>query len=161
MKKVLILTLCLLLPTLSALAAAPLNSAALEGLKTARVVFDVNVGSPQKLLLRLKLIEETAAGLSAEKVSPEVVVAFRGGATLFMTRGDSYLPSEDLPFREQIQAQVRRLKELGFRLEQCAVAVRLLKIAPEDIIPEVPLVGNGYISMIGYQNRGYAFVPMD
>ena len=66
-----------------------------------------------------------------------------------------------LPLKEQIQAQVQRLKEPGYRLEQCAVALRLLKIDPQDIIAAVPLVGNGYISMIGYQNRGYAMVPMD
>ena len=160
MKRGLILTLCLLLPVFSA-TATPRNDAALQGLATARVIFDVNLGDPQKLLLRLNLIEETIAGLSAEKVKPEVVVAFRGGATLFMTGKDSYLPPEDLPLRDKIQAQVRHLKELGCHLEQCAVAVRLLKVDPRDIIPAVTLVGNGYISLIGYQNRGYALVPMD
>lgn len=155
-----IFLLLLLLP-LTAPAAPPDNSHALAGLRHARVFFDVNTGSPQKLLLRLRLIEETADGIAAAGVAPEVVVGFRGGATLFLTRGDAYLPPDDLDFRDRIQAEVRQLKARGYRLEQCAVAVRLLKVDPRDIIAEVPLVGNGYISMIGYQNRGFAFVPMD
>ncbi len=159
MRKTLILTLVMLLPGL--VSAAPENSRALAGLKNVGVIFDVNTGSPQKLLLRLKLIEETLASIAEVAVVPAVVVAFRGGATRFMTQGDKYLPLEDLPLKDQIQTQAKRLKKLGYRLEQCAVAVRLLKIDPRDIIAEVPLVGNGYISMIGYQNRGYAMVPMD
>ena len=160
MRKILILLLLLGLPGFAG-ATSPDNSRSLAGLKAVGVIFDVNTGSPQKLLLRLKLIEETVASIAGDGVTPDVVVSFRGGATHFMTRGDKYLPAEDLPFKDQIQAQAKRLKELGYRLEQCAVAVRLLKVDPQDIIPEVPLVGNGYISMIGYQNRGYAFVPMD
>ncbi len=159
MRKVLIL-LILLLPSLVS-AEKPDNSRALSGLKNAGVIFDVNTGSPQKLLLRLKLIEETVTSVEADGVATDVVVAFRGGASRFITRGDKYLPQEDLDHKIAIQAQVKRLKKLGYRLEQCAVAVRLLKIDPQDIIDEVPLVGNGYISMIGYQNRHYAFVPMD
>ena len=159
MRKILLLLLLLLLPGLAT--GAPDNSRALAGLKSVGVIFDVNVGNPQKLLLRLKLIEETVSSLVGDAVTPDVVVAFRGGATLFMTQGDKYLPVEVLPLKEQIQAQVKHLKTLGYRIEQCAVAVRLLKVDPQDIIAEVPLVGNVYISMIGYQNRGYAFVPMD
>lgn len=160
MRKHLMFFILLLMPALC-WGGAPDNSRALAGQKQVGVIFDVNTGSPQKLLLRLRLIEETIAGIAAEGRKSDVVVAFRGGATRFMTRGDKYLPEEDLALKEQIQQQVKRLKALGYRTEQCAVAVRLLKVDPADIIPEVELVGNGYISMIGYQNRGYAFVPMD
>lgn len=155
----LFLLVCLI--PLSVYSASPDNRRALEGLSHAGVIFDVNVGSPTRLLLRLQLIEETVNGLSRGGVIPDVVVAFRGGATLFLTGPDRYLPPDDLPHKEKIQSQVKRLKQLGYRLEQCAVAVRLLDVKPQDIIAEVPLVGNGYISMIGYQNRGYALVPMD
>ena len=160
MRKFLILLLLICLPGLAS-AAIPDNSRSLAGLKAVGVIFDVNTGNPQNLLLRLKLIEETVLSVAADGVSPDVVVAFRGGASLFVTRGDKYLPKEDLDHKVAIQAQIKRLKGLGYRLEQCAVAARLLKIDPQDIIDEVPLVGNGYISMIGYQNRGYAFIPMD
>jgi hypothetical protein len=160
MRKILILLFLMLLPSLLS-AAVPDNKRSLAGLKSVGVIFDVNTGDPKKLLLRLQLIEETINSIAGDAVTPDVVVAFRGGATLFMTAGGKYLPAEDLPFREQIQKQARHLIALGYRLEQCAVAVRLLKVDPQDIISDVPLVGNGYISMIGYQNRGYAFVPMD
>jgi intracellular sulfur oxidation DsrE/DsrF family protein len=142
-------------------AGVPDNVRALAGLKVAGVIFDVNVANPQTLLLRLKLIEETLAAVAKDGVTPDAVVSIRGGASRFMTRGANYLPAEELPIKDEIQAQVKHLNALGYRLEQCGLALRLLKIEPQDIIAEVPLVGNGYISMIGYQNRGYAFVPMD
>lgn len=160
MRKLSIFLFLLLLPALL-YAAAPDNSRALSGLKSAGVIFDVNTGHPSRLLLRLNLVEETVVGLTNEGVVPDVVVAFRGGATFFMTRGNKYIPVDDQQIKQEIQTQVRRLKKLGYRVEQCAVAVRLLKVDPKDIIDDVPLVGNGYISMIGYQNRGYAFIPMD
>lgn len=150
-----------LLAAISTFAAQTNNRPALEGLEHVGVYFDVNIGEPQKLLLRLKLIEETSDDMTEAGLKPAVVVGFRGGATLFLTRGDKYLPKEDLAAKQQIQTQVQRLKQRGTQLEQCAIAARLLKIDSGDIIADVPLVTNGYVSMIEYQNRGYAFVPMD
>ncbi|NCO52198.1 MAG: DsrE family protein [Deltaproteobacteria bacterium] len=151
----------LVLTTVATLAAQPNNHLALEGLQHTGVYFDVTLGQPQKLLLRLTLIEETINGLTAAGLTPAVVIGFRGGATLFLTRGDHYLPKEDLAAKQAIQAQIRRLKQRGYQPEQCALAARLLNVKQEDIITDVPLVANGYISMIGYQSRGYAYVPMD
>ncbi|WP_157067768.1 hypothetical protein [Desulfosarcina cetonica] len=49
----------------------------------------------------------------------------------------------------------------GFRLEQCAIAARAMKIDPVDFLPSIHLVQNGYVSIIAYQTRGYAYLPMD
>ena len=46
-------------------------------------------------------------------------------------------------------------------LEQCRIAAGFEDIAIADFLPQVKLVANGYVSMIGYQSQGYSFVPMD
>lgn len=157
---ILILLMILLFP--ATLMAEPLmNTRALSGLHSANTIFDVNQGNPKKLLLRLNLIEETIKGMAAEGVKGDVVVAFRGKASFFITKGKKYITADEAGIKDKIQIQVKKLKKMGYTLEQCAVATRLLKIDNADIMPEIKIVSNGYISMIGYQNKGYGMVPME
>jgi intracellular sulfur oxidation DsrE/DsrF family protein len=58
-------------------------------------------------------------------------------------------------------AWVDHFNALGFRIEQCALAAAMLDIDPGDFLPAVKVVENGYISLIGYQQQGFALVPMD
>jgi intracellular sulfur oxidation DsrE/DsrF family protein len=56
---------------------------------------------------------------------------------------------------------VREFSKSGIVVEQCAIAAEIFDIPQEDFIPEVKVVGNGYISLVGYQAQGYSVVPMD
>ena len=56
-----------------------------------------------------------------------------------------------------------RIKEMskapgleGF--EQCAIASRAQQTKTELVLPEVRVVGNGFISLMAYQARGYAYI---
>jgi intracellular sulfur oxidation DsrE/DsrF family protein len=42
--------------------------------------------------------------------------------------------------------------------QSAAVAVRLASTKPEDVIPSVKLVGNGWISLMAYQAKGYGYI---
>jgi hypothetical protein len=46
-------------------------------------------------------------------------------------------------------------------LEQCMLAAEVYEIDPEDILPEIDRVKNGYVSTIGYQAKGYSLVPVN
>ncbi|MBC8316450.1 MAG: sulfur reduction protein DsrE, partial [Desulfobulbaceae bacterium] len=65
------------------------------------------------------------------------------------------------PAKKKVHEWVRSYKARGIVVEQCLIAAGLQRIAPEDFIPEIDVVENGYISMIGYQAKGYSQVPMD
>ena len=67
----------------------------------------------------------------------------------------------DLAVKKKILAQVVRLKAMGLRLEQCGLAADMQGIARTDFLPQLEMVGNGYVAMITYQGQGYAYVPMD
>ena len=142
--------------------ADPLNNAdALKGLKSVKVVCDVNVGEPRMLLRRLELIDETYTQLIDDGLQATFVVAFRGPATPYVTRGSKYVPSEQQAIKKKIQGWIAQFHENGFSMEQCAIAARGQKVALSDILPQITVVRNGYISLVAYQNKGYALLPMD
>lgn len=127
----------------------------------AKVYFDLNIGEPEKLAVRMHLIEQTRNDLLAAGLTPRIVVGVRGKASNFFTREEDYVLEGDLAAKKNILAHVVRFKELGLRLEQCGLAADMQGIAKTDFLPQLELVGNGYVAMIIYQHQGYAYVPMD
>jgi intracellular sulfur oxidation DsrE/DsrF family protein len=160
MKTALLLAAILLLPVITL--AGQFNDAdALKGLNTVRVVCDVNVGEPELLLRRIELIDETYTQLIDAGTHPVFIVAFRGPATKYVTRGSGYVSAEHHAIKAEIQGWISQFHENGLSLEQCAIAARGQKVAPADILPQIKVVRNGYISLIAYQNKGFALLPMD
>lgn len=137
------------------------HGSALSGVMTTNVFFDVNIGDPAKLRTRLQLIETTYAQLVAAGFSPRVVIGIRGMASNFFTRDAGYILEAELPVKKEIAAKVEKFRAMGFAVEQCRIAAGMQGIDVADFLPQVQVVDNGYISMIGYQAQGYAYVPMD
>jgi len=137
------------------------NDAALTGLTETKVIFDINQGDINKLLLRLHLIDKTYQQLISFEKAPKFVLAFRGKASRYVTVGEDYLRPEELPQKKQVEEWIDKFKKKNMVLEQCGIAAEMLKIDTTDFLPQIEVVANGYISLIGYQNKGYAFVPMD
>jgi intracellular sulfur oxidation DsrE/DsrF family protein len=137
------------------------NRKMLAGLTTARAYFDVRVETPQKLANLLQYIDRTYGEVAAAGVAPQFVVGFRSKSSFFVTKGDDYVLEEDLPAMKKVEQGLQRLKERGIVLEQCLFSAQLYEIEPQDFLPQLDLVENGYIALIAYQARGYALVPMD
>lgn len=137
------------------------NDKALTGVRETNVYFDVNIGEPAKLLTRLHLIDVTYNQLVAAETSPHFVIGIRGKASNFFTKDDGYVLSEDLDAKKKIAAMIEIFRQQKFQLEQCNIAAEMQNIASTDFLPQIEVVANGYVSMIGYQSKGYAFVPMD
>jgi intracellular sulfur oxidation DsrE/DsrF family protein len=150
----LILTLLFILSCSPATYASPKphDRAALSGLQTVKVIFDVRVADLEKLVFNLELLSETMEGLEAQGVTPEMIVAFRGpGVKLLLSAA----------LDEEAADLFQTLKKRGVRFEACAVAMRVFKADPAKLIPEVVLVGNVFNSLIGYQNKGYAMIAIN
>lgn len=133
----------------------------LQGLNEAKFVVDLNQGDAKKLRLRLSLILETIKNIEEHGVKADVVVAVRGGASKFMLMTDAMVAYEEANIKAEIFELTSQLHKKGVKLEQCAVALRLLKIDPKEVHPRFEVVENGYVSLIGYQNKGYALLPME
>jgi intracellular sulfur oxidation DsrE/DsrF family protein len=152
-KKHLILLLILILSAPPVLHAAqkPDDREALAGLTSARVIFDVRVADVDKLVFNLRLFEETLDGITKQGVKPEMIVTFRGPGVKLLTT----------PVDEEALERIRSLKTKGVRFEACGMAMRIFKADPAKLIPEVKLVANGFNSLIGYQNKGYAMIAIN
>ncbi len=137
------------------------QSQSLTGLTSVKIYFDVNVGAPQKLVFRLSLIDQTLSELRASGVEPDVVIAFRGKASKFITNGSWYVEEEEQAAKAEVHQWLETFARQGVRMEQCLIAANLNGISPEDVRAELEVTRNGYISMIAYQDRGFTMVPMD
>lgn len=142
-------------------AEAPSKDDVVAALKEVTVYFDVNVGEPEKLAGRLQLIEKTHSDLIASGLTPRFIVGIRGKASNFFTKDDDRIAANDLPFKKKILARVAQFQAAGIRLEQCRLAADMQGLHEADFLPQLELVSNGYVAMIGYQQQGYAYVPMD
>ena len=136
------------------------DEAALSGLKSVKVAFDIKEGDGKALLNRLNIIDETRQSLIKQGIKPEFILTFRGPATkLVQTEVDKIKP-EDRGYAKQIADKLAELgRSPGMQsFEQCAVAAREQGTKTEAVLPQVKVVGNAWISLMAYQAKGYAYI---
>lgn len=136
------------------------DSAALAGLKEGKIAFDIHEGNPKLLLARLNVIDETRQSLIQQGVKPHFILAFRGPATKLVQTDQEKIKPEDRDGAAKVAAKIKEMSKApgveGF--EQCAIASRTQETKTELVLPEVRVVGNGFISLMAYQTRGYAYI---
>ena len=158
----LILALCLPLCTAQAAPLTPINdAAALRGVQTGKGVFLIDFTDPRKTAFYLEIIRGTHAGLIRQGVKPEFVIVYIGPTVRFLTStpdGDLEIAhNDDL---KAVAEQVAGLHELGVRQEVCAIATRVFKVSNDSLLPGLSLVGDGFISLIGWQTQDYKLIPL-
>jgi intracellular sulfur oxidation DsrE/DsrF family protein len=136
------------------------DKAALAGLKEVKVAFDIKEGDAKRLLAGLGVIDETRRSLIQQGVTPRIVLAFRGPATRLVQTDVEKIKPEDREAAQKIAAKLREMRSApGVEsMEQCSVAIRLQETRPENVLPEIKVVGNSWISLMAYQARGYAYI---
>ena len=157
-----LLTFLLLLFISSSYAAKPSDADALQGIETGKVVWDVTLSKPSRLLFVMKVIEETYDDLVKQDVTPDMVFTFHGRVLNLLTTQPLELDvKEEAAHKELVELIQRFRKKPGVKMESCSVAARVLGIDNSTIIPEVKPVGNTFVSLIGYQQKGYALIPIN
>lgn len=137
------------------------DRAALGDLKVGKSVFLVDIGDAKKLNFYLQVIQGTYKGMKEQGVEPDFVLVYIGPSV-------KYLSSSPSPETEQetggllmdIESNVEALAALGVKQEVCAVATRVFGIDNATVFSDMTLVGDGFISLIGYQAQGYHLVPV-
>ncbi len=151
------LVLVLLLAATPVLAVpAPDDSDALAGLAgaTGKALFDINIGVAPKtfdasmgmLALYLDVIKQTHAGLKSQGLTPDIIVAFRGSAVTLVTDTASVA----------VKGLITELAGMGIKFEACNIATKLTGTPNDSILLEIKVVGNTFISAVGYQAKGYS-----
>ena len=134
---------------------------ALQGVTEGKVVFDIGLANPQTLPLYLKVIGQTHADLVRQKVTPNIILAFHGGAVKLISSNWDALPLDQHTFLEEIALLVADLrKKPGVRMEVCGLATHLMGVDNASILPGIKVVGNTFVSLTGYHAQGYAAIPI-
>ncbi|MBI5056522.1 MAG: DsrE family protein [Nitrospirae bacterium] len=140
-------------------AAEPDDADSLKGLKEGKVIFEAGIGDPENLFLYLSVIKDTHDSMLKQGVKPVMIVQIHGGAVPLVSKKREGMPPERQKKLDDIAKMITELRGIGVDFEVCALAARLLKVDYNDILSGIKLVGNGWVSLVGYQNKGYAIVP--
>lgn len=141
-------------------AAASESRDELAGVTEMKVAFDITDGNPKAVLLKLATIDLTRKQLIDSGVTPKMVVAFRGDASYFTQTDLDKIKPEDREDAKKIAAKIHELHAApGVQsVEQCTVPLASRKLRSADLLPDVKLVRNGWISLVAYQQKGYAYI---
>lgn len=154
------MTVCFFSIIHSAGAAIYGDQKALQGVTTSRTLFDINLTEAPKLELYLGVIKQTQADLVRQGVTPEIVIAFRGASVRLITSETWTFSVEEQESLERSAGLLAELAESGIRVEACAIATNLFKVDTNTLLPGIEVVGNTFVSLTGYQTKGYALIPI-
>jgi len=139
----------------------PNDRAALEGIEVGRIFWDVTIGDPELLLGRLGVIDLTYRDMVRQNVTPEMILAFRGGAVRLLASDLAGLAEESHPGVQDVQRRLQQMMELpGVRMEACYIAMRRVPLEPENLIRGIETVNNTFLSAMGYGQKGYVMIPI-
>lgn len=141
-------------------ASGPDNSLALQGVKSAKALFDINLSVPENLPLYLQVIKETRDDLISAGLQPEFRLTFRGAAVTLISKDRSRFSAAQQQSLTGVEALLTELQKSGVKMEACAVATRLFKVDNDSLLPGIRVVGNTFVSAIGYQHQGFALIPI-
>jgi intracellular sulfur oxidation DsrE/DsrF family protein len=133
---------------------------AMKGVDSAKVIFDMRDGIPKSAAVHMKLIHDTYKELAAVKKKPDFVVVFMASAVKLISSNRSEFSSEEQKYLKEIDDTISEMCAAGIRLEVCLFAVKYFEVEPASISSRIKQVGNGWISEIGYQAKGYRLVPV-
>jgi intracellular sulfur oxidation DsrE/DsrF family protein len=155
------LTICLLMVSIGNGSSQEYDT--LKGLQSVKAVFDFELANPQSALVHLQVIQQTFKDenmwVSGKK--PEFVIVFIGPSVKLVSKNRSGFKAEDQKNLDEFAKTITEMAKDGIKLEVCLIAVKLLGVEPSSILPEIKQVGNGWISLIGYQAKGYSLVPVN
>jgi len=141
-------------------AESPNDKAALAGLSEVKVVFDITTGDGKALFNVLNVIDETRQSVINQGVKPNFVLTFRARATRLVQTDLSKVKPEDKDMVAKIAAKIKEMSAATgvASIEQCSVAIRGQKTKIADVLPQIKVVGNSWVSLMAYQAKGYAYI---
>jgi intracellular sulfur oxidation DsrE/DsrF family protein len=153
---------CLMLLAFAAVPAMASEYAALEGVKGLDSVFDFTLASPSMATIVLPAIKgvHEDKNVRALAAPPRTVIVFHGGATKLISTDRTGFDKADYEALDKVAELIRQYRKDGIKMEVCMYAVKVLDIDPATLMPEIDQVGNGFISVLGYQAQGYSLVTV-
>lgn len=133
---------------------------AMQGVKSTDTVFDFRISDPAAALGHLTLIHTMMddPNMIIKGSRPGIVLVFIGPSVKLVSTDPSRADPRKSETQKKIADKIAAMKKDGFRFEICMAAVHAHGVSPETILPGVEKVENGWISVVGYQKKGYSMV---
>lgn len=134
----------------------------LKGLESVKAVFGFEIGNPQSALAHLQVIHQTYQdkNIRIGKKKPEIVVVFYGPSVKLASKNRGGVSAADRKIVEEYANTISAMARDGVKFEICLIALKFAGVDPSSVMPEIKVVGNGWISVIVYQAGGYSLVPV-
>jgi len=133
---------------------------AMTGIESAKAVFDERESNPKSAVLHLNVIRQTYDELTAMKKNPDLVLVFSGPSVKLISKNREGFSPEERKSLDEIANIISAMSKDGIKLEICLIAAKVFNVDPSSVLPEINKVGNGWISIIGYEAQGYSLVPV-
>ncbi|PLX74520.1 MAG: hypothetical protein C0615_09200 [Desulfuromonas sp.] len=133
---------------------------ALKGVKGYDAIFEVSQGNPKVANIVFWAIRNAyqVDEVKALKGDPKIAIVFHGPAVKLISSDKSHFNGAEWAEVEKFQKMLKEMKKDGVTMEVCLYAAEVMGVDKKTIIPEIDHVGNGFVSVIGYQMQGYAVV---
>lgn len=141
-------------------AVTPTQVSTAEPAREAKIAFDITNGNPVVVNKTLETIDVTRKQLIDQGVTPHIVVTFRGDASFFTQDSLAVVKEADRAEALLVKARIREMRKAGRveSFEQCNLPLAPRKLNPKELMSEVTLVPNGWIALVNYQHKGYAYI---
>lgn len=135
----------------------------LDGVVSARAVWDFTTGDARRFIDRVSLLKQTAESFVARGITPDFVMLIHGPATQFVARthAGTKFEAAGCTTLAEIHALLGSLATLGVRLEVCLIAMERSDVARENLIDCAVVEQNVFVTSIALQNKGYACMQVD
>ena len=135
---------------------------ALKGLKSVKAVFDVRESNPKSAALHLKLVYDTYKdnNIMAVTKKPDFVVIFMGPSVKLISKNKEGFSAEEQKGLDEIASTISKMSKDGMKLEICLFAAKVFGVDSASVLPGIKHVPNGWVSLIGYEAKGYSLVPV-
>ena len=131
---------------------------ALKGVQRFDAVYDVSQGSPKVANVVFWAVQNSYETPETAAKAPNTAIVFRGPAVKLISSDRAFFNGSEWSEVEKFQETLRQMKKAGVKLEVCLYAAKVMGVDEATIIPEIDRVGNGFVSVVGYQAQGYSVV---
>lgn len=137
------------------------NQSAIGELTQIKGIYDIRHSDPKELSRFLAGIKANINSLEEAGVESDLVIAFMSAAVRFIHTDPNFdFNIDHTQALQEIKEHVSDLRNLGVRMEVCSTATRRFGIDNTTLLDGIEPVRSGFITLMGYQNNGYALVTI-
>jgi intracellular sulfur oxidation DsrE/DsrF family protein len=86
---------------------------------------------------------------------------FHGQAVKMISTDRNGFKESDNEALDKFSNMIQQMKKDWVKFEVCDYALKVMGVDPKTVLPEVDHVGNGFISIAGYQALGYYLITIN